>query len=79
MIGNHDVARVVLQAADRFGKHGGQQIVAAEPLQVRRHALAALLPQHDQRPRQVPAPADLEHRHGQQGLLQQNRRGNRLD
>ena len=71
MIGNLDVARVIFQAADRLGKHGGQQIVGAEPLQVRRHPLAALLPQHGQRPRHVPAPADLEHRRGQQGLLQQ--------
>ena len=71
MVGNHDVAGVILQAAHRFGEHGGQQIVAAEALHVRRHALAPLLPQHNQRAGKVPAPAHLEHGHGQQRLLEQ--------
>ena len=72
MIGNLDVAVMVLQAADGFGKGGGQQIVAAELLQERRHASCrpccrstarARVTFHRQR--------TLEHGHGQQGLLQQ--------
>ena len=71
VVGDRDVARVVFQAAHGFGKHGRQQIVGTESLQMRGHALAALLPQHRQRPGDVPAPAELKHRRRQQGLFEQ--------
>ena len=71
MIGDLDVAVMVLQAADRFGKRLRQQILAAEFLQERRHLFPILHPQNGQRPRNVPPPADAEHGNRQERLLQQ--------
>ena len=68
MLRQFDVAGDVLLAGDQSGKDGGHQVVRTHPLERRRRALAAALPDDREGTGGVPAPARGEHRHGQQRL-----------
>ena len=70
MVGNLDVADDVLLARGHVGKDRGQQIVAADALNLRRNFLAALEAQQRQRAVGVPAPARGEDGRRQRRLLQ---------
>ena len=61
MIGQLELARRVLLAARQPRKDGRKQVLRPEPLQRRGDFLAPFSPQDKQGPRDVPAPADLEH------------------
>ena len=71
VIGNGQVAGMILQAAGVGGKDRGQQVVTAEPLQLRRNPLAAVVATHGQRVGHVPTPTGLEQRGRQQSLFVQ--------
>ena len=60
----------VVLAGRGLGEHRGQQVVGLHALDRRRVAPAAAEPQHHQRPVEVPAPAGLEHRRVQDGVLE---------
>ena len=79
MIGNAQRSGQVLAAGRRVGEAGGEQIVGAHALQLRRDLLAAAHAQNGQRPRRVPAPTRAEHRRGQERLRQRLFGAGRLD
>ncbi len=62
MIRNFAVARDVLQAGRRVGKHRGHQIVGQHPLDLRGELPAAAPPRNRERDRRIPSPPRLEHR-----------------
>ncbi len=72
------VAHDVLQAGDLIRENRGQQVVRLDPLQRRRHLLAAPAPEDRERPGRVPAPARREHGRIEQRLDQQIPGGLRL-
>ena len=64
--------------AQRFGKNGGEQIVGAHALDLRRNFLAALKTKQRKRAAGVPAPARGEKRRGEHGLFEHVAHGLRV-
>src|SRR5437899_3063291 len=56
MVRNRRIAVMIFQTAGLSGKNGGQEIIAAETLQIRRNTLAIFVPQHGKRPSDAPTP-----------------------
>src|SRR6266852_5349584 len=70
MIGDGDVARNVFLASKSFRKNGGQQIIGAHTLDLRRNFFSTAKTKQGQRAPGIPAPARGEERRSQHGLLQ---------
>ncbi len=70
VVGNLALADDVLQAGDLVGEHGGEQVLAAHALDLRRGLLAAAEARQRQCGHGIPAPARAEQRRVEQGLGQ---------
>ena len=70
VVGDLDRAGDVVLAGGGLGEDRGQQVVGLHALDGRRVAPAAAEPQHHERPVEVPAPAGLEHRRVEDGVLE---------
>ena len=71
VVGDLVISGDVLLATGELGKDGRQQVVGTESLDRVRHLLGALPAEHHQRSGEVPSPAELEDRDGQQCLFEQ--------
>ena len=78
VVGDLDRAGDVLLARRRLREHRGHEVVGLHALDRRRVAPAVAEAQHHQRAVEVPAPAGLEHRGVEDGVLAACRRPSRL-
>src|ERR1700730_14554298 len=70
MTGDGDVAGNVFLASKSFGKNGGQQIIGAHALDLRRNSFPTAKTKQGQCASGVPAPARGKERRSEHGLLQ---------
>ncbi len=78
MVRNLPIARDILEACCRIGKHGRHQIVREHALQLGRHFPVAAAARDGERDGRVPAPARLKHRRVEKCLHEHVARGGRV-